>query len=159
MSKHPNNPLWNDATDSPWVIENQEDWDEAVAEGNLTAEHVLARLEAMVRVAYDQPTDGGAAYDEEGFIRALVAAGIQGEGFRVQLHPNDHDPPHAHFVDPGEPKNEVRLSLQTGDPLAGESVPVGTKKKLGKAKALIGQNRDLLMDWWSDYQASQSGHA
>jgi hypothetical protein len=157
VSKHPDNPLWNQATDAPWVIQTKEDWDEAVTDGYLTAEHVLARLEAMVRVAYDQPTDGAAAYDEDGFVRALVAAAIHGEGFRVQVHPNDHRPPHAHFVDPGEPRQEVRLSLETGDPLDGESVPVGQKKKLRKAKALIGEHHDLLMDWWREYQASQQG--
>src|SRR5438874_1596465 len=106
----------------------------------------LLRLEPIVRVALDQPVDGGAAYDEDGFVRALVAAGWSGEGgWRVQLHPNDHDPPHVHFRDKGDPKKEIRLSLATGEPLAGEAIPVGVKKKLARAGDFILENQDLLM--------------
>ena len=152
MTKHPGNPWWSQANDVPIVPSDLEAWNEARAAGHITVEHVLLRLEAIVRVALDQPVDGGAAYDEDGFVRALVAAGWSGEGgWRVQLHPNDHDPPHVHFRDKGDPKKEIRLSLATGEPLAGEAIPVGVKKKLARAGDFILENQDLLMSRWREY--------
>jgi len=50
----------------------------------------------------------------------------------------------------GEPKKELRLDLATGDPLAGEVMPVGLKKKLQKAQAFIAENQTLLWAKWSE---------
>ena len=148
MSKHPDNPWWSESRDQPILPSNREAWDDARERGYLTPEHVLLRLEAMVRVAVGEPVDDGASYDEDGFVIALVAAGWSGEGWRVQLHPNDHDPPHVHFWDKGNPKKQIRLSLASGEPLDGETIPKGARRKLERAGSFILENQALLMDHW-----------
>lgn len=153
MSRHPDNPWWSQESDAPITVTTREQWDEAEANGHITPEHVLLRLEAMLRVAVGEPTDGGAAYDEDGFVRALVAAGWAGEGWRVQLHPNDHEPPHVHFWDKGDPRRQIRLDISTGQPLEGETVAPAVRKKLGKATHFIQSNHDLLMSHWNEAQA------
>ncbi len=153
MSSHPDNPWWDSASDRPISISSRDAWDRAESAGYLTIDHVLLRLEAMLRVAVGEPTDRGSAYDEDGFVRALVDAGWSGEGWRIQLHPNDHDPPHVHFREKGEPKNSIRLSLVTGDPLPDESVGPGLRRKLGKAQAFILERQEMLMARWSEAQA------
>lgn len=65
------------------------------AHGYSTVEHVLLRLEAMLRVAVGEPADGGVAHDEDGFIRALVAPGWQRDEWRLQLDEELND-----FVEP-----------------------------------------------------------
>jgi hypothetical protein len=104
----------------------------------------------MFRHAMGDETDGGVAYDEDGFIRAMVAAGWTGEGWRIQLHPNDHDPPHVHFWLKGDQRAQVRLSLATGEPLDGEALPTGSKKRLAKASQFVVANQPLLMSKWTE---------
>jgi len=140
--------LWCDDHDRPIEISTRGEWDKAAAEGLLTPEHVLLRLEAIVRVAFDDPVDGGVAYGADGFVRAEVAAGWVGEGWRLQLHPNDHDPPHVHFWKKGDPKREVRLDLRSGQPLDGESIPRGARRQLDQATQFIRDHQDLLRSTW-----------
>lgn len=148
MSKHPDNPWWSQTSDQPMMPHDQASWDDAHAHGFLTADHVLLRLEAILRVAVGEPVDDGASYNEDGFVIALVAAGWSGEGWRVQLHPNDHDPPHVHFSDTGDRRRQIRLSLVSGEPLDGERIPPGVRKKLERASSFIMENQAMLIDRW-----------
>lgn len=153
MTKYPDNPWWSRSSDLPIVPSDKAAWDDAQARGFIAAEHVLLRLEAMLRVAVGEPVDGGASYDEDGFVIALVAAGWSGDGWRVQLHPNDHDPPHVHFWDKGDPKKQIRLSLESGEPLDGETIPKGLRRKLDRAGSFIVENQALLMNHWEQAHA------
>src|SRR5271168_4271863 len=102
MSKYPDNPLWCDAHDQPIALTNSDDWEEAKRSGYLTVEHIVARLEDILEYALDGELETG--YDEEGFLRALVADGyLRNRGVTVRLHSRDHPPPHAHIEIKGHP--------------------------------------------------------
>jgi len=120
------------------------DWDRAVAAGTLTAEDVLARL---TRIAvHEFGTEGPAAYDEDGFFLALTAEGLRVEGgVTLRVPTNDHPPPHVHVQRPG--LADIKISLETGEPI--EPVPTdASAKKLRGLQAAVRENRSQLVDWW-----------
>ena len=59
MTKYPGNPWWSESTDLPIPPSNKRVWDDAQAHGFITAEHILLRLDAMLRVAVGEPVNGG----------------------------------------------------------------------------------------------------
>ncbi|MFD1848011.1 hypothetical protein [Arthrobacter flavus] len=80
MSKHPGNPYWCQTHDNPTGIYTRGDWDEAVAGGHITPEHVWERL---YRIAIGEfGVMGPAGYDEDGFFLSLTAEGLVGSPCR-----------------------------------------------------------------------------
>lgn len=111
MSRYPNNPFWHHAGDRPISIDSPEEWDRAAAEGHLTAEHVLNRLEAIVEFEVGNGAEMG--YDENGFRVSLVSVGLSVEGgVKFYVYPNDHPPLHTHIVLKADTAFEMRLRLE-----------------------------------------------
>lgn len=148
MAKYPDNPFWNDERDVPVLITSQHDWDEAVAGGYLTAEHVQLRLELMLEFEFGNGADLG--FNEEGFLNALTSAGTRFEGgLKISIYPEDHDPPHAHIEFRSDPKHEFRLDLDTGELLRGDTIPPGGAKKLKRAKAVLAEHGPTFKAQWA----------
>jgi hypothetical protein len=105
----------------------------------------------MLRVAFGQYAFGGVQYDEDGFQRAIVAAGWQVDDCRMQLHSNDHEPPHLHFFLKGDPNHEIRISLETGEPLPGEDLTPELRKRLRKKVVpFMSVNKAMLLEKWAE---------
>jgi hypothetical protein len=121
------------------------DWEEAVADGWLTRNHVEARLHNLA--VRDFGELGPVGYDDEGFITSLVAEGMTVEKIgHFSVHTDDHDPPHVH-VRPFGSQINLRFSLETGELL--DELPPGVKSKRLKAiKAALIENRDRFGRWW-----------
>ena len=149
MSRYPNNPYWHHASDRPISIDSQEKWDRAAADGDLTAEHVLNRLEAILEFEFGNGAEMG--YDENGFLISLVSVGLTVEGgVKFYVYPNDHPPPHTHIVLKADPAFEMRLRLDNAEPMD-EHVPDGWAKKIKRWQTLVLKHNSVLMEWWIGY--------
>lgn len=152
MSKYPDNPLWCQNHDQPYAILSQRDWDDAATAGHLTPEHVLARLRNALEFEFGRGAEMG--FRADGFYNALVADATQHEGgITVVLHPNDHPPPHVHVRFRSDPNLDLRMSIETGE-LLDNNAPVGWSKRIRKATRIILDQTDLLMERWTEMQAS-----
>lgn len=113
MSTHPNNPYGNQQTDQPIVIYRQ-DWNEALADGFVTGEHIALRLLAVVQHAYGVHDGDVVAYDVDGFVSALIAEGLpMSNGVKLEIYSGDHNPPHTHIKIPGVSGGRLTRSLPT----------------------------------------------
>lgn len=122
--------------------------------GQITPEHILLRVEGMLAHDFGEP--GGAAYDESGFIAALVADGWRAsEGITVRMHPDDHPPPHVHVRFPQRPNLRIRLALDTGEPLDG-GVPDGWSRKLRRVSDFVVSSKEPLMARWIEMHGSSA---
>ena len=75
------NGLVNEHHDRRRALLTQPDWDQAEAEGRLTAEDVLDRLERIALHEFGENQDEWPiAFDEDGWVTALTAEGLQMEG-------------------------------------------------------------------------------
>ncbi|MFP4512466.1 MAG: DUF4160 domain-containing protein [Acidimicrobiales bacterium] len=152
MTKYPNNPLWCQRHDRPYAILTRRDWDDAVASGHLTTEHVLVRVENALDYEFGRGAELG--LDEDGFYRALVADGSHHEGgISIVLHPNDHPPPHVHIRFRSDPSIDLRMSIETGELLDG-TAPPGWAKRVRKATGIVRGQSELLMTRWAEMQAA-----
>ncbi len=69
------------------------------------------------------------------------------EGFRIVIFANDHEPAHVHVFGDGEAK--INLLGEAGD--VGLVWAVGlTRADIRRAKAIVAENRDLLLQRWND---------
>jgi hypothetical protein len=128
----------------PPPIQSRNQWDEALADGQLTRADVEQRLHNIAVRDLGVP----AGYDKEGFWISLVADGIQREGIGwFKVYPNDHDPPHVH-VRPFGKNFDIRLSLETGEELDPRPREVKSKQIKNMKKALV-EMHDELGAWWA----------
>jgi len=87
------------------------------AEGHLTPEHYLDRLERML--AFALGTERSLAISADGFFNALVSDSFRlKQNVRLVIHPNDHDPPHAPLEVRSERTGGIRLSLSMANSYA-----------------------------------------
>lgn len=148
MSRYPGNPYWHQPSDLPIALLSQGDWDEAAAGGHLTPEHYLDRLERMLAFSLGNGADLG--YSADGFFNALVSDGFRlKQNVRLFVHPNDHNPPHAHLEVRSERHGRIRLSLADGQLLPGDVVERSVKKHLEEAQRFIRDNADMLAAAWN----------
>ena len=145
VSRHPDNPFWHQQNDQAIVIYRQ-DWDEAVAGGYVTTEHILIRLAGMMENALGPQEVDFVAYDEDGFIVALTAEGIWKDGIQIRVNPDDHDPPHAHIIVPGE---KMKLTINLLDMTIDQDLPDGWSKKGKSIEAFTRKNQYKLLGWWA----------
>ncbi|NKR92253.1 DUF4160 domain-containing protein [Rhodococcus hoagii] len=146
MRKHPDNPLWDHERDLPIMIYTRLEWEEAAESGHLTAEHVLQRLKNIADHVFEN--EGAAAFNEDGFVAALIAEGLSlPNGVKLHVYPKDHPPPHVHVEVRAQPGAKIRVSLVTGEYL--DEIPAGIKsKQLKNFQAEIVKHYDLLESWW-----------
>ena len=150
MSRHPDNPYWCDNHDQPIMIQTREDWDKALAQGYLTPEHLISRLENIATHHFGQ--EGAIGFDDEGFVVSLVAGSIEVEcGVKIRVNPLDHDPPHAHIELRSHPGAKLRINLVTGALM--DSVPKGlSARKVRDLQAAVIENGARLRGMWAEYQ-------
>jgi Domain of unknown function (DUF4160) len=123
------------------------DWDRAVADGRLTAQDVLNRLTRMALHEFgESPENWPIAFDEEGFVTALIAEGILMEGgVTLRVCTRDHPPPHVHIQRRGE--EDIKVNLENG--AVEGPLPRGVRpKQLEKFSGLVKQKHELLCDLW-----------
>lgn len=150
MSRHPGNPYWNHELDIPIVIYRQ-DWDQASIDGHVTEEHVLERVQGILRHARGPQAGDVVAYDADGFISALIAEGIRTkDNIQIRINPDDHWPRHAHIIIPGDPKQRLTINLDTLT--IDQELPDGWSKKGRAIEEATRQNLDLLLRWWDKYR-------
>lgn len=152
MSRHPGNPYWDQQRDEAIVIYRQ-DWDDALENGWVTTEHIVHRLAGMVNHGLGQQLDGPAAYDEHGFISALIAAGLSmRNGVRAHIYPDDHNPPHAHLEVPGLENAKLTINLETLK--IDQELPSGWSKRGKKVESEVRSHQQELLDMWRSYRES-----
>lgn len=150
MTRHPDNPFWCAVHDNPKSIARHE-WDDAVAAGFVTPEHLAARVRGMLSHAMD--IAGAAGYDADGFMISLTAAGFRmSDRIRIDVRSHDHDPPHAHIVVKGEPGLDVRVNLETATLI--DAMPAGMAKLGRRIEAFVAENRVTMLGTWATYRAS-----
>jgi hypothetical protein len=128
----------------------QAGWQRADSEDRLEAEDVLGRLVAIALYEFgENKDDWSVAFNDEGFITALVADGKAFEGgISVHVWPNDHPPPHVHILKKSEPDNQyIKINLETAE-LEGELPPWADSKQLKRMKALVRRHHQLFAEWW-----------
>ena len=138
--------------DSPRALAGQQilaagDWAKAIDEGRLTAQDVFVRLTRMALHEFgESQEDWPIAFDEDGFVTALTAEGIQMEaGVTLRICTRDHPPPHVHIQRRGE--EDVKVNLETG--VVEGTLPQGVRpKQFKKFSALVQQQHALLCDLW-----------
>lgn len=149
MSRYPGNPLWSHDNDVPVVIMTRRDWDEAIAAGHVTPEHVLVRLKNIADYAFDNISAIG--YDSEGFVTALTAEGLpRPGGVTLYVYTHDHPPPHVHIKLRDHPDVKLRISLETGEYLDTAPRGLSTKKLRGFQRA-VRECHPILAGWWENY--------
>lgn len=150
-SRHPDNPYWCQNHDLPKAICTRAEWDDAVATGFLTVEHVMLRLKNIADYEFGGETAAGpGVYDAEGFLMSLTSAGVKLEGgITLQVNPNDHPPPHVHVKIKAEPRIKLRVRLDTAEPM--DPLPDGWAKKLRGFQTVIRENHAVLAGWWEEY--------
>ena len=156
MARHEDNPYWHEELGIPMSIDAKEDWESARAEGHLTPEHLILRLEAILDVEFGDGADLG--YDEDGFRVSLVAAGQSYEGgVKIEVYPNDHGEPHAHLTLKAYEGFKFRVCLETGklDPID-QPVPPGSSNRLKKSLLKIQPDLVALRGTWDTYQRDQT---
>lgn len=147
VSAYPGNPYWNHLTDQPIVIYRQ-DWDEAVASGFVTREHVALRIRGIIQHAYGVHDGDVVAYDEQGFVTALTAEGLSmSNGVRLEIYSGDHNPPHAHIKIPGLEHERITINLETFE--IEQQLPDGWSKKGRRVEKEARANADKLITWWN----------
>jgi hypothetical protein len=77
-----------------------------------------------------------------------VVTVLRGNGLRVVIYLDDHEPAHVHVIGDGEAK--VDLGVGSGRPMLIWSRGFGDAD-LRRAMRLVRDNRDLLMAKWSAY--------
>lgn len=149
MSRHPGNPWWHQTQDAATAIFTRSEWDQALAGGFVTPEHVMIRLKNSLDHAFDNESHAG--YDEDGFFVSLTAAGLRVEGgLTLIVYPNDHVPAHAHVSIKGHPEWKLRIDLRTAEFL--DPMPKGlSSKKLNGFRRIVLENHGVLARWWEDY--------
>lgn len=151
--RHPHNPYWCQQHDNPHPI-YRADWDQALADGHVTIEHLQARIEGMLHHA--RQTEGPIGFDADWFIIALTAAGIRmNDSIRFDIRTHDHDPPHAHIVVKGEPKLALTINLQTATIV--EELPGGMSKTGRHIERFVRDHQNQFLELWSSYQSSEPG--
>lgn len=152
MSRHPGNPYWHQDRDIPITILDQATWNEVVADGYLTAEHVLVRVSHMAAYEFGNGADAGLA--EDGFFNALVADRWQlTSNVKARMWPDDHVPPHVHLEMRQHPEKDLRVSIETGQ-LLDDGAPPGTVKQMKRISALVREMSPILMERWTEMQAA-----
>lgn len=73
---------------------------------------------------------------------------LRGNGLRVVIYLDDHEPAHVHVIGDGEAK--IDLGVASGRPTLVWSRGFGDAD-LRRAMRLVRDNRDLLMAKWSAY--------
>lgn len=127
-------------------------WELAEAEGRIEAEDVLGRIASMALFEFgENKDDWPIAFDEEGFLTALTAAGKSFDGgISIHVWPNDHPPPHVHILKKSEPDNQyVKISLESGEPV-GDLPRWASHKQLRRIKALVVGHHQLFAGWWKE---------
>ncbi|WP_165788069.1 DUF4160 domain-containing protein [Arthrobacter glacialis] len=153
MSKDPGDIFRHQEQDLPVTLYTQADWDDADANGLITAAHVLDRLHRMLEFALGNENPN-ARFDEEGFVVALVAASIKQDKIKLTVYTNDHNPPHCHVDVKGESHGKLRIDLSTGEFM--EDVPKKIKSQQTRIMTLFTQNQEALSKLWDGYQSNQS---
>jgi hypothetical protein len=147
VSTHPNNPYWDQQADQPIVIYRQ-DWDEALADGFVTREHIALRLLGIVQYAYGVHDGDVVAYDEDGFVSALIAEGLpMSNGVKLEIYSGDHNPPHAHIKIPGVSRGRLTINLETFK--IEQQLPDGWSKKGRQIEKEALANIAKLTEWWN----------
>ncbi len=136
-SRHPDNPYWCQQHDHPHPI-YRADWEQALADGYVTIEHLQARIEGMLHHA--RQTAGPIGFDADGFIIALTAAGIRmNDSIRFDIRTHDHEPPHAHIAVKGEPRLNLTINLQTA--MIIEDLPDGMSRTGRRIESFVRDNQ------------------
>lgn len=147
MSRHPDNPLWDQAGDRPIAILDEHGWHQAKRAGHLTLDHVLHRLEDMLEFEFGNGEELGIG--EDGFLTALVADSYQvpRSGIKVYIRTEDHPPPHVHVAFPGEEAG-LAIELATGEPRRGEAVPRGRTTHMKMIRNYLIEEKQMLLAEW-----------
>lgn len=154
VSTHPNNPYWDQQADQPIVI-YRHDWDEALADGFVTREHIVLRLLGIVQHAYGVHDGDFVAYDEDGFVSALIAEGLpMSNGVKLEIYSGDHNPPHAHIKIPGVSRGRLTINLETFK--IEQQLPDGWSKKGRQIEKEALANVAKLTEWWNKNRGPDS---
>ncbi|NPC42953.1 DUF4160 domain-containing protein [Nocardioides sp. zg-1230] len=125
-------------------------WELAESEDRLEADDVLGRLVAITLFEFgENKDDWSVAFNDDGFITALVADGkLFDGGISVHVWPNDHPPPHVHILKKSEPDHEyIKINLETAE-IDGDLPPWANSKQVKKMKALVRRHHGLFAGWW-----------
>lgn len=136
------------------MIQTREEWDRALAQGHITPEHLISRLENIATHHFGR--EGAIGFDDEGFVVSLVAGSILVEcGVKIRVNPLDHDPPHAHVELRSHPGVKFRINLVTGALM--DPVPKGlSAKKVRDLQAAVHENGARLAGMWAEYQGASA---
>ena len=132
----------------------QSDWDEAEAKGQLSAKDILDRLERIAMHEFgENQGEWPIAFDEDGWMTALIAEGLQMEGgVNLFICTRDHQPPHVHIKRRGE--KDIKINLGTGK--VEGSLPQGVRpKQLAKFGELVEEQHAVLSERWTRYHGTK----
>lgn len=152
-SPHDNGFMSEHIDDHPSLL-SQSDWDQAEADGRLSAEDVLVRLERIALHEFGQnQAEWPIAFDEDGWVTALTAEGLQMEGgVNLFICTRDHPPPHVHIKRRGG--KDIKMNLETG--LVEGKLSQGVRpKQLAKFGALVEQKHPVLAERWAQYHGTE----
>lgn len=94
----------------------------------------------------EDQADWAIAFDEEGFVTALIAEGImKAGGVTLRICTKDHPPPHVHIQ--RRDREDISINLQTGGVY--RTLPSNVRsKQLKRFSRLVDEVQELLSVLW-----------